>query len=223
MLEKPNLADENIIARLRADFDFPIAQLRFLPLGADLGTAVYRAETDDGRAYFVKLRSGAFDPNTVRVPAFLAAQGISEIIAPLPTRDGALWATLETFRVIVYPFVDGQDGFAVKLSASQWNTFGAALAKIHAAKLPAEFSIARETFTPRWRELVTAYLERADTETFDDPIADELADIANIIFLLSEHTGIDLSDAIAEKMRKNALKYPAPPRNSGHGESPSEA
>jgi NTP pyrophosphatase (non-canonical NTP hydrolase) len=41
-------------------------------------------------------------------------------------------------------------------------------------------------------------------------IADELADIANIVFLLSVHTGIDLSEAVAAKMAKNAIKYPAP-------------
>jgi len=49
----------------------------------------------------------------------------------------------------------------------------------------------------------------------DDPaqrsaIADELADVANIVFLLSEHTGIDLSEALAVKLAKNAIKYPAP-------------
>ena len=43
-----------------------------------------------------------------------------------------------------------------------------------------------------------------------EAIADELADIANIVFLLSAHTGIDLSDAIAAKMAKNEVKYPAP-------------
>lgn len=43
-----------------------------------------------------------------------------------------------------------------------------------------------------------------------EAIADELADVANIVFLLSAHTGIDLSDAIAAKMAKNAVKYPAP-------------
>ncbi len=43
-----------------------------------------------------------------------------------------------------------------------------------------------------------------------EAIADELADIANIVFLLSVHTGIDLSDAIAAKLKKNAVKYPAP-------------
>lgn len=41
-------------------------------------------------------------------------------------------------------------------------------------------------------------------------LADELADIANIVLLLSDHTGIDLSDAIAAKMVKNAIKYPPP-------------
>jgi NTP pyrophosphatase (non-canonical NTP hydrolase) len=43
-----------------------------------------------------------------------------------------------------------------------------------------------------------------------EAIADELADVANIVFLLSVHTGIDLSDAVTAKMAKNALKYPAP-------------
>jgi NTP pyrophosphatase (non-canonical NTP hydrolase) len=43
-----------------------------------------------------------------------------------------------------------------------------------------------------------------------EAIADELADIANIVFLLSSHTGIDLADAIEAKTRKNERKYPAP-------------
>jgi NTP pyrophosphatase (non-canonical NTP hydrolase) len=41
-------------------------------------------------------------------------------------------------------------------------------------------------------------------------IADELADIANIVFLLSLHTRIDLTEAITEKVAKNAIKYPVP-------------
>jgi NTP pyrophosphatase (non-canonical NTP hydrolase) len=41
-------------------------------------------------------------------------------------------------------------------------------------------------------------------------VADELADVANIVFLLSAHTGIDLSDAVRAKLAKNAIKYPAP-------------
>ena len=48
-------------------------------------------------------------------------------------------------------------------------------------------------------------------------IADELADVANIVFLLSEHTGIDLSEAIQSKLAKNEIKYPAPAPPSGEG------
>jgi len=48
-----------------------------------------------------------------------------------------------------------------------------------------------------------------------EAIADELADVANIVFLLSEHTGIDLSEAVAAKMAKNAVKYPAPGTGPG--------
>ena len=43
-----------------------------------------------------------------------------------------------------------------------------------------------------------------------EAIADELADVMNVLVLLCEHTGIDLSEAIAHKMKKNAVKYPAP-------------
>ena len=43
-----------------------------------------------------------------------------------------------------------------------------------------------------------------------ETIADELADVANILLLISEHTGIDLSNAVKAKMVKNEIKYPAP-------------
>jgi NTP pyrophosphatase (non-canonical NTP hydrolase) len=50
-----------------------------------------------------------------------------------------------------------------------------------------------------------------------EAIADELADVANIVFLLSAHTGIDLSEAVRAKMTKNAIKYPIPPKPAGTG------
>ena len=43
-----------------------------------------------------------------------------------------------------------------------------------------------------------------------EAIADEIADVANVLVLLCEHTGIDLSDAVTAKTAKNAIKYPAP-------------
>lgn len=51
----------------------------------------------------------------------------------------------------------------------------------------------------------------ADDPVLRGAIADELADVANIVLLLSAHTGIDLADAVRAKLVKNAVKYPVPP------------
>jgi NTP pyrophosphatase (non-canonical NTP hydrolase) len=40
-------------------------------------------------------------------------------------------------------------------------------------------------------------------------IADEMADIAGCLFALSNTLDLDLSDAINDKMARNAVKYPA--------------
>lgn len=41
-----------------------------------------------------------------------------------------------------------------------------------------------------------------------DEIADELADVAMYLFELADNLGINLSDAIEQKLLKNAKKYP---------------
>ncbi len=43
-----------------------------------------------------------------------------------------------------------------------------------------------------------------------EAIADELADVCNLVMLFGVHSGIDVSDAVARKMAKNAVKYPPP-------------
>ncbi len=66
----------------------------------------------------------------------------------------------------------------------------------------------------RWLTPEESQAAPADPQT-REAVADELADIANILFLLSVHTGIDLSDAIQAKMTKNAIKYPPPAQTPG--------
>lgn len=84
MLEKPDISDEQITSQLQEKYELSVAALIFLPLGADLGTAVYRVVSADGIAYFLKLRKG-FEEITVMVPLYLKSQGIREFIAPLET------------------------------------------------------------------------------------------------------------------------------------------
>jgi NTP pyrophosphatase (non-canonical NTP hydrolase) len=41
-------------------------------------------------------------------------------------------------------------------------------------------------------------------------IADEVADVFNLLMLFSLHSAIDITEAVATKLAKNARKYPAP-------------
>lgn len=68
----------------------------------------------------------------------------------------------------------------------------------------------------RWLTADESRAAVADPRT-REAVADELADVANIVFLLSSHTGIDLAGAIRAKAAKNAIKYPAPAAPSGEG------
>src|SRR5690349_14558225 len=126
MLEKPDIPDETILACLRAEYGLPVLRIAFLPIGGDLSTAVYRAVTQEETSYFCKLKRNGFDPVSVAVPAFLSEQGISEVIAPLLTRSGELWAVMEEFHLILYPFVEGTNGYELELTERQWAEFGAA-------------------------------------------------------------------------------------------------
>ena len=162
---------------MQVEYGLPVVQIAFLPLGADLNTAVYRAVADDKTPYFCKLRKGVFDETSVALPKTLSDQGIEHIIAPLETKAGRLWASLDAFQVILYPFVEGRDGYAVNLSDRQWVELGAVLKRVHTAVLPPALvrRIRRETYSPQGREIVKTSLARVEKGDFEDPVAVRLA------------------------------------------------
>lgn len=177
MLEKPDVPDESLLACLRDHYGLYSTQIAFLPVGNDVNTAVYRIDADDGTSYFVKLRSGSFDETTVVIPRFLRDQGITQILAPITTTAGRLWARMNGFAVIVFPFVAGRNGFEVPLSDRQWGDLGAALRGIHTVVTPPSLSavIPREQYSPYWRNLVRAFQSRVEETAFTEPVAAALA------------------------------------------------
>ena len=179
MLERPEIRDDQMAACLQREYGLRvISQVAFLPLGADRNTAVFRVIAEDEMPYFLKLRSGVFDETSVALPRFLSDQGIAQIIAPLATRSGQLWADLGDLKVILYPFVEGRNGYEVDLSDRHWVEFGAALKRIHTATLPPALAgrIQQETYSPQWREIVSTFLKRVEDDSFSDPTAVELAE-----------------------------------------------
>ena len=177
MLERPDLQDSIIAACLLDVYGLRVGHIAFLPLGADRNTAVYRVVADDETPYFLKLRGGVFDETSVTLPRFLCDRGIVQIIAPLATKSGELWASLEAFKTILCPFVEGRNGYEVDLTDRHWVEFGTALKRIHTAVTPpALFSrIQQETYSPQWREIVRTFLKRVEDDRFADPVAVELA------------------------------------------------
>lgn len=176
MLEKPSLDEPKLIACLRDEFGVDVHTIAFLPIGADFNTAVYRAYADGGD-YFVKLRRGGFNDVTVMVPHLLHERGMNEVIPPLTTRTGALWAGLDEYAVTLSPFVAGLDGHDAGLTDDQWRQFGRAIKGLHTVELPPELGerIPRETFSGRWRDQMRGFLAQVERETFSDPSAAGMA------------------------------------------------
>jgi len=201
MLEKPDISDALIISRLQEEYGLPFATLTFLPIGADLRTAVYRVLAEDGTVYFLKLRR-KFNDVIVRVPLFLKASGVQEIIVPYESTSGQRWVDFGEYKIILYPFIEGQDGFEKELTDQHRRTLGAAFRKIHSAQIPLELkeNIRKETFSPEWRDDMKSYQAQVEKKVFTEPTAGKLAG-----FMKSKQSEItrliERSEQIASKLQ----------------------
>ncbi|HAU0101616.1 TPA: aminoglycoside phosphotransferase family protein [Legionella pneumophila] len=187
MLIKPDLKDQEIVKCLQNAYGLHVERITFLPLGADFNTAVYRVTTNNAADYFLKLRRGKFNEASVLVPKFLFDLGIKQVIPPLTNKSGELWTRLASFNVILYHYVDGNNGIDVNLSDQQWIEFGATMKKFHSATIPSTITkgIPQETFPTKWRQIVKAFRNRIEQEAFDEPIAAKMA-----LFLKSKREDI---------------------------------
>ncbi len=206
MLEKPNIPDELIISRLQEEYGLRIAELTFLPIGADSRTAVYRLVTDDGIAYFLKLRKN-FNEVIVRVPLFLKDNGVREIIVPFETKSKQGWADFGEYKIILYPFIEGKDGFEMELTDHHKQILGAAFKGIHTAQIPLELKklIKKETFSLGWREDMKSYQAQVERDIFTEPTAMKLAE-----FIRSKQNEItrlvERSEQLASELQSKSLE-----------------
>lgn len=173
MLTKPDLKDEKIMACLYDAYGLDVAEIFFLPLGADFNTAVYRVTATDKTDYFLKLRSGDFCEASVLVPHHLNQIGLKNIIPAIATKTGECWTSLNAFRVILYPYIDGRNAIKMKLSEPQWLQFGAGIKKLHTTDIPKHINInlPKEIFSSKWCDTVESFLRRIEDEEFTDTVA----------------------------------------------------
>lgn len=175
MLDPSPVPDAALLACAREQFGRPATAITFLPLGYDANAWAYRLAAGDD--VFLKVRRGAAALPGLLAPRYVGDQGIAGVLAPLPARDGRLWAQLGEFTVTLQPFVAGRDAWDSNLSDEQWVAFGALLRRVHALPVPPELAahLVAETFTPDYLDYLPALAARAHGPAPDDPIAAELA------------------------------------------------
>lgn len=185
-----------------------IARAVFLPIGADVNAAAFRVTASDGASYFLKLRRGAFCSAAVAVPDFLhRVLGLDTVPAPIPTRRHELWASAEGFHWVLYPFIEGVDGFQRALSDAHWSKLGATMRAVHDAALPAALleQLPWEDHAPHARSLVRDLHEGLDQRRDEDPIARELAAFWRANYQEIQ-TILDRAEALARALAERELK-----------------
>jgi len=50
----------------------------------------------------------------------------AQIIPPIQTASGQLWTRVDRFALMLYPFVEGDNGYNRTLSEPQWRQLGGA-------------------------------------------------------------------------------------------------
>src|SRR5256886_12297935 len=155
MREQPKIPEEQLRACFQDQYDLYPVTLEFLPLGLDYNAGVYRVVSEQGTAYLLKVTARPVYEARCLVPRYLNEQGITSVVAPIPTRSGALWTKLVDWTVIVYPFIDG-DTSLTGMTNEQWKEVGTIFKRIHQVMLPpfGFESLQKETFDPteyaRW-------------------------------------------------------------------------
>jgi spectinomycin phosphotransferase len=174
MIEKLPFSDQRIIDCLQNDYGIDVTALIFLPLGADMNASVYKAEARDQSAYFVKLKRGHHHDISTIIIALLQAAGIQQLILPIQTRHGQSTQRVAEFTLMVFPFVEGLDGFNRELTDEQWLLLGKAMQQVHRCDVPEAIQhlIRQETYSSQWREAVRALYVYLESEP---PQGDEIA------------------------------------------------
>ncbi len=207
MIEKPDILEGRILSCIQAEFEVSAVQLEFLPWGYDQDTAIYRATSENQISYFVKMRRGKLDLASVVLPRYLHDLGLKQVIPPFPAKTGKLWASMEPYNLSMYPFIEGQNGYAASLSSSHWIEFGRALKNFHALDVPRFLApiIRSDQFSDRWRRLLETLLAQMASGIVNDPVAAETVALmqANRDLILEL---IHRADHFASQLAKRPVK-----------------
>lgn len=202
------LSDHSIVDCLNINYGIKVAQLTLLPIGADMNASVYKAETHDKLSYFIKLKRGHHHNISASIITFLHDAGIKHIIPPVKTTLGKSIQHIDSFTLIVFPFIEGHDGFNRDLTHEQWVTLGKEIKKIHNIDVPTsiQLKIRREDFSPKWREAVRSLYIQIESASDIDEISSKLVKLMKSKSLVI-HRLVDRAEQLAKKIQDQLPEY----------------
>lgn len=212
MIEKQSFPEQRIIDCLNADYGIEVATLRFLPLGADSHAAVYKAEAHDQSFYFVKVKHGRHNDIGSIIHAFLHEAGLQQVIPIVRTLHGQLASRSDDFSLVVFPFIEGQDGFSRDLTEQQWYTLGKVMRQVHEMTVLASIQgmIRQESFSPKWRQAVRALYPYMESEPGGNEGSDEPA--LNLLAFMMKHKAailrlVDRAEQLSQKIQNQVHEF----------------
>ena len=203
MIERPLLTDETIISGLKSGFGITVSALSFLPKGADADASVFRAQAENA-AYFIKIKRGHTYDISAAILGLLEGKGVQEIVPPVKTIDGKMFRYVNDYTLVVYPYVEGLDGFNRHLSDAQWVSFGKALRQVHDLKVPTAIKtqIRHEEYSPKWRNMVHSLYTRIESQNDSDDWGQKL-----IKFMIAQsdtiHRLVNQSEQLSYKIKSS--------------------
>ncbi len=207
-LLKPFFSNQRIIDCLSTYYGIELATLTFLPVGADMNASVYKAEAYNKTSYFVKLKRGYYHDIGVDIVELLHNAGIHQVILPIKTDHSHASQLIDDFTLIVYPFIEGQNGFNRTLTDEQWLTLGKTLRQVHEIDVPLSMQqrVRRETYSSKWREIVRSLYTFIEVEPIDDEIALKLWAFMKEN-MLAIHRLVERAEQLAKVLQNESPKF----------------
>lgn len=202
------LSIQSIFSCLKSDYGIDAATITPLSLGADQNAQVYKVQASDHASYFVKLKRGNHHDINLVIAKLLYEAGIKQIILPNKTISGHLNLHIDDFTLIVYPFIEGQDGFSRNLNDEQWFILGKTLKQIHEIEVPISIQnqMRRESYSTKWRDIVRSFFTLTEAELAGHEIAQRLFRIIQekkeIIRRL-----VDIAEKLSQKLKQQPAQF----------------
>lgn len=209
MREPQGIPEERLRTCLQDQYDLYPTVLEFLPLGLDSHAGVYRVVSEQGATSLLKVTSRALYEPRCLVPRYLRDQGVTSVVAPLPTRSGTLWTHLEQWVVTLYPFIKGETSWA-GMTDDQWRRVGSTFKRIHQTVVPRYGfeSLRQETFDPTEYAQQVHTVESELIHSRGGRSASEHALRASwMAHQTVIHTVVSTMKELAETLQKQALPY----------------